>query len=65
MSQSSQLTYRGIAYCSGSKVHLTTATYSFAQFRGLVYNLRRPIHSHQPEAKRLKYRGLKYISAHT
>ncbi len=37
-------------------------TLIFAQYRGLAYNIRRPINVAKPPEKVLKYRGISYRS---
>lgn len=37
-------------------------TLMFAQYRGLAYNIRRPVNVPKPPEKTLKYRGISYHS---
>ncbi len=37
-------------------------TLIFAQYRGLAYNIRRPVNVPQPQEKTLRYRGITYGS---
>ena len=44
-------------FVQNSKIKMVE-TLIFAQYRGLAYNIRRPINVPQPQEKTLKYRGI-------
>ncbi|MEA5521343.1 DUF4278 domain-containing protein [Limnoraphis robusta] len=58
----SKLTDRGIAYSSNTPRIETTETENFARFRGLSYNISRPLNVPQSQPKLLKYRGVVYTT---
>lgn len=55
-----KLVYRGIAYNSNSSLVPVEETATFATYRALNYNLRRPLNVPTAPKVPLKYRGIAY-----